>query len=221
MTMSGEIRFAVVDDHPMFRAGVIHTLAQAGLTCVAEGASPEEAVRLAGERAPDVILLDIDRAGLSLAAVRTLAASCPGVRLLLLAEAPDQEQVVAALRAGANGYAPKSLTGLELVESVRWVCRGDTYVYPTLAGAVISQDSAHKPQDLFAKLHVREEQILKLLPNGLSNKQIGHQLEISDKTVKHYLTSLMQKLQVKNRVEAALLGAKRATPAEPHTHRAH
>ena len=118
--MSGEIRFAVVDDHPMFRAGVIHTLAQAGLTCVAEGAAPEEAVQLAGERAPDVILLDIDRAGLSLAAVRTLAASAPGVRLLLLAEAPDQEQVVAALRAGANGYAPKSLTGLELVESVRW-----------------------------------------------------------------------------------------------------
>ena len=190
--MSGEIRFAVVDDHPMFRAGVIHTLAQAGLTCVAEGATPEEAVRLAGERAPDVILLDIDRAGLSLAAVRTLAASCPGVRLLLLAEAPDQEQVVAALRAGANGYAPKSLTGVELVESVRWVCRGDTYVYPTLAAAVISQGSAKKPQDIFSSLSVREAQILKHLSNGLSNKQIGHQLEISDKTVKHYLTSLMQ-----------------------------
>ncbi|HEY7766635.1 response regulator transcription factor, partial [Longimicrobium sp.] len=64
-----------------------------------------------------------------------------------------------------------------------------------------------------------EEQILRYLARGFSNKQIGHQLEISDKTVKHYLTSLMQKLQVRNRVEAALMAAKRATPAEPHTHR--
>jgi DNA-binding NarL/FixJ family response regulator len=219
MTMSGEIRFAVVDDHPMFRAGVIATLARAGLTCVAEGATPEEAVRLAGERAPDVILLDIDRAGGSLSAVRAIAAGSPGVRLLLLAEAPDQEQVVAALRAGASGYAPKSLTGVELVESVRWVGRGDTYVYPTLAAAVISQASARKPHDPFAMLSVREEQILRYLAKGFSNKQIGHQLEISDKTVKHYLTSLMQKLQVRNRVEAALLAAKRA-PADTHANRA-
>src|SRR5918997_5444738 len=73
-TMSDEIKFAVVDDHPMFRAGVIATLARAGLTCVAEGATREEAVRLAGERAPDVILLDIDRAGGSLSAVRAIAA---------------------------------------------------------------------------------------------------------------------------------------------------
>ena len=213
-TMSGEIRFAVVDDHPMFRAGVIQTLAQAGLTCVGEAASPEEAVRIAGEQAPDIILLDIDRAGHSLSAVRTIAGSCSGMRLLLLAEAPDHEQVVVALRAGASGYAPKSITGPELIASVRWVCRGDTYVYPTLAGAVISQASSHKPQDLFTKLHVREEQILKLLPNGLSNKEIGRELKLSDKTVKHYLTSLMQKLQVQNRVEAALLAAKySSTPA--------
>ena len=91
--MSGEIRFAVVDNHPMFRTGVIQTLAPAQLTCVAEGTSPEEAVRIAGEQAPDIILLDSDRAGLSLAAVRTIASNSPEVRILLLAGTPDQEQV--------------------------------------------------------------------------------------------------------------------------------
>jgi DNA-binding NarL/FixJ family response regulator len=207
--MSSEIRFAVVDDYPMFRAGVIQTLAQAQIKCVAEATTPEEAVRIVGEQAPDVILLDIDRAGQSLSAVRTLADGSPSVRILLLAKVPDQEQVVTALRAGANGYAPKSLTGPDLIESVRWVCRGDTYVYPTLAAAVISQASARKPQDPFAMLSVREEQIARRLARGFSNKQIGRELKLSEATVKSYVTDLMQKLKVRNRLGAALLVAER------------
>ncbi len=217
--MSGGIRFAVIDDRPVFRAGVIHTLAQAQVTCVAEGATPEEAVRIAGEQAPDILLFDIDRAGRSLSAVRTIAVSCPGVRLLLLAEAPSREQVVVALQAGASGYAPKSITGPELIEAMRWVLRRDTYVYPTLlAAATIDPTPVQRPEELLAKLHLREEQILEHLVNGLSNKEIGRQLKLSDKTVKHYLTSLMQKLQVRNRVEAALLAAKySSTPATAAT----
>ncbi len=214
-TMLGEIRFGIVDDHPVFRAGVIHTLAQAGLTCVGEAASPEEAVRIAGEQAPDIILLDIDRAGHSLSAVRTIAGSCPGMRLLLLAEAPDQQQVMVALQAGASGYAPKSIGGPELIESMRSVRRGDTYVYPALlAGAAINPAPVHRPDVPLTKLHLREEQILRHLVNGLSNKEIARELNLSDKTVKHYLTSLMQKLKVHNRVEAALIAAKySSTPA--------
>jgi two-component system, NarL family, nitrate/nitrite response regulator NarL len=197
--MSGKVRFAVVDDHPMFRAGVIHTLVQAGMESAAEGEAPADAIRIARETAPDVLLIDVNMG----------TSSIPAVRTMMLTVVSDEEHVVAALRAGATGYILKGVAGQELVESVRRVSRGEAYVYPALAAALIGHVAAKKAQDPFAMLTVREEQILGYLAKGLSNKEIGSRLDISDKTVKHYLTSVLQKLQVRNRVEAALLAATR------------
>jgi two-component system, NarL family, nitrate/nitrite response regulator NarL len=207
--MSGKVRFAVVDDHPMFRAGVIHTLVQAGMESAAEGEAPADAIRIARETAPDVLLIDVNMGTSSIPAVRQIAVDSPAVRTMMLTVVSDEEHVVAALRAGATGYILKGVAGQELVESVRRVSRGEAYVYPALAAALIGHVAAKKAQDPFAMLTVREEQILGYLAKGLSNKEIGSRLDISDKTVKHYLTSVLQKLQVRNRVEAALLAATR------------
>jgi two-component system, NarL family, nitrate/nitrite response regulator NarL len=207
--MSDKVRFAVVDDHPMFRAGVIHTLTQAGMESAAEGEAPDDAIRIAREVMPDVLIIDVNMGSSSIPAVRQIAADCPSVRTMMLTVVADEEHVVAALRAGASGYMLKGVAGQELVESVRRVSRGEAYVYPALAAALIGHVAAKKAPDPFATLTVREEQILGYLAKGLSNKEIGSRLDISDKTVKHYLTSLLQKLQVRNRVEAALLAATR------------
>ena len=140
--MAGKVRFAVVDDHPMFRAGVIHTLTQAGMESAAEGETPDDAIRIAREAMPDVLIIDVNMGSSSIPAVRQIAAECPSVRTMMLTVVADEEHVVAALRAGATGYMLKGVAGQELVESVRRVSRGEAYVYPALAAALIGHVAA-------------------------------------------------------------------------------
>jgi two-component system, NarL family, nitrate/nitrite response regulator NarL len=191
----------------MFRTGVgqLLTLSR-DCEVVAEGATAEDAFRIARQDALDVLVVDL-HSEFNVETVARLAGEFPAMRTLILTVMADENQVVSALRAGAAGYMLKGASGAELIESIRRVHKGETYVYPCLAARLIGL-AVHRQSkpDRFSTLTTREEQILDCLTRGLSNKEIGHELTLSDKTIKHYVTSLLEKLDVRNRVEAALLG---------------
>ncbi|GEP07366.1 LuxR C-terminal-related transcriptional regulator [Methylobacterium oxalidis] len=209
-----EIRVVVIDSDPLFRAGVAYTLnGEPDLAVVGEGTSASDAFRLAAALKPDVIVLDIGMLGGGAEAVETLVAHCSGVKLLMLTSIVDDQQVCSAMQGGAWGYVLKGVGGPELVQSVRVIHRGERYVTPALAARLFAKPRQPAPraeQTPFSSLTGREDQILTLLAEGLSNKEIGGRLEISEKTVKHYLTIILDKLNVRNRVQAALLAYNRS-----------
>ena len=207
--MSDAIRVVVVDDHPLFREGVIAALKiDPDVEVVAEGSSATDAVRLATEHLPEVMLLDLHMPGGGLSALRDVATSCPATRVVMLTISEDESDVLAALKAGARGYIIKGVTGRELRGVVRSVSQGEVAITPMLASGLLyelaspGRDSRH---DVLTTLTARELQILEGVAAGRSNKEIARELDLTEKTVKHYMTNVLQKLQVRNRVEAALL----------------
>ena len=203
------LQVAIVDDHPLFREGVAHTLrAQPDIEVVGEGESAADAVRIAAERMPDVLLLDVSMPGGGLNAVRQIAAAFPVIKTVMLTVSEDEDDVTAALRAGARAYVLKGVPARELVRIMRAVAAGEVYVTPSLAASLLFELTAEKsgaaPNPL-DELTDRERQILEGVAAGSSNKEIGTQLHVTEKTVKHHMTNILQKLQVRNRVEAALL----------------
>jgi two-component system nitrate/nitrite response regulator NarL len=207
--MAERIRVAVIDDHPLFREGVTHTLRSSRtVEVVAEGGSSEDAVRIATDQRPDVMLLDVSMPGGGIEAARTISRQFPTVKTIMLTVSESEEHVSQALEAGALGYVLKGTSGPELVATTAAVSRGESYVSPGLAARLLAQSKRQAPpahQDcLLPELTKREEQILDNVGRGLTNKEIARDLKISEKTVKHYMTNIMQKLQVRNRVEAVL-----------------
>ena len=208
--MREKIRIVLVDDHPLFREGVAATLAgEPDLEVVGQGVSAGEAVRLVKDLLPDIVLLDISMPGSGIEAARQIAVSCPVVKIVMLTVSEHDDNVTAALQAGARGYILKGVGGEELVGIVKAVDRGESYVSPDLAARLLidmqSGGKGDAPADPVSTLTRREEQILRLVSRGLSNKEVGRDLDLQEKTVKHYMTNILQKLQVRNRVEAALL----------------
>ena len=210
------IRIVVVDDHPLFREGVATTLASyPDIEVVGEGASAEDTLRLARDLLPDVLLLDVSMPGGGVTAARAVAAAYPVIRIIMLTVSEHEEDVLRSLKAGARGYILKGVTARELVNIVRAVHAGESYVTPNLAASLLAdfQDEgsdASIEEGPLDELTVRERQILELLATGRSNKEIARSLELAEKTVKHYVTNILEKLQVRNRVEAAVL-AQRVT----------
>jgi two-component system nitrate/nitrite response regulator NarL len=213
--MTKSIRVGVVEQHPLFRDGVVFTLeAQADIEVVGQGASAADAIRMACESEPDVIVLDTSPLDSSLAAIVAITEQYPRVRILVLTVVADEEQVCATLKCGARGYLLKGTNGPELVRAIRVLNQDESYVAPSLAAKLLMRSSLSganvaKPKDRLTDLTPREEQILVILGNGRSNKEIGNKLDLSEKTVKHHVTNILQKLQVRNRVEAALLASER------------
>ncbi len=211
--MPETLHVAIVDDHPLFREGVAHTLAvQPDIEIVGEGESATDAIRIATERIPDVMLLDVSMPGGGLSAVREIAAAFPVIKLVMLTVSEDEDDVTTALRAGARGYVLKGVAARELVRIMRAVASGEVYVTPSLAASLLFELSGGKSTSHSASplddLTERERQILERVAAGDSNKEIGAQLHLTEKTVKHHMTNILQKLQVRNRVEAALLAQK-------------
>lgn len=212
--MSDKIHVVVVDDHPLFREGVATILgAESDIEIVGQGTTAEEAVRLASELLPDIILLDLDLSGNGLNAARIIADTCPVTKIVILTVSEADDHLVAALKVGARAYILKGVAGRELVRILRSVWAGESYVPPVLAASLLMEMSeagsrGSRPADPLAELTERERQILEHVAAGLSNKEIGLHLHLSEKTVKHYMTNILQKLQVRNRVEAALLAQK-------------
>jgi len=213
--MTDRIRVAVVDDHPIFREGVAYTIRSAqAFEIVAEGASADDAVRIAKDHLPDVILLDVSMPGGGIQAARAISAACPVVKVIMLTVSENEEDVTQALEAGANGYILKGTSGSDLITTLQSVSRGESYVSPGLAARLLAVSMRNVRQQARPAEQVdltkREEQILELVARGLTNKEIANTLNISEKTVKHYMTNVMQKLQVRNRVEAVLALQKKA-----------
>jgi len=213
--MTDKLRIVIVDDHPLFREGVAGVLvSEPDIDVVGQGSSAAEAVQLATDLLPDIILLDIAMPGGGVQAARQIAASCPFTKIVMLTASEDEEDVTAALKAGARAYILKGVPARELVHIIRSVWTGEVYVTPALAVSLLSEMTkpavAAPPRraGAFADLTERERQILERVAMGLSNKEIGAQLYLSEKTIKHYMTNILQKLQVHNRVEAALLAQK-------------
>lgn len=213
--MSDKIHLVIVDDHPLFREGVANTLRGApDIELVGEGMTAADATRLAGETLPDLILLDVTIPGGGLTAAQMIAAAYPVIKIVMLTASEEEDDVVAAMKAGARGYILKGVSARELVRIVRAVAAGEGYVPPSLAASLLAEMSRAAPAERSAAsplddLSEREQQILEKVADGLSNKEIGYQLGLTEKTVKHYMTNILQKLQVRNRVEAALLAQKR------------
>lgn len=212
--MPDTIRIVIVDDHPLYRDGIKHTLmSDPAFDVVAEGASKHDAVSLAQAHLPDIVLLDISMPGGGLTAAAVIAAACPVVKIVMLTVSEDDRDVSAALYAGVRGYVLKGVGGQELRQTLQAIHSGDTYVSPTLAGRMLramkSEEARGFGRNPLALLSAREEQILRLVSEGRINKEIAQSLELSEKTIKHYMTNIFQKLQVRNRVEAALLAAQR------------
>jgi DNA-binding NarL/FixJ family response regulator len=210
--MDEPIQVAVVDDHPIFRDGVVATLKRVPeFDVVAVGASANDAVLIAEKHLPDVMLMDINMPGSGIDAAKKICSSCPVIKILMLTISENVDDLLAALEAGARGYILKGVSGPDLVKTMIAVHRGDSYVTPSLAARVLSRmtkaparASAPKTAPCDDRLTFREEQILKQVSDGLTNKEIARKLQLSEKTVKHYVTNILQKLQVRNRVEAAL-----------------
>src|SRR5512140_3261891 len=211
--MSEAIRIAVIDDHPLFREGVAAILqSEEDMEVVAQGASAEQAVQMAGDLMPDLMLLDIDMPGNGLQAAGRISQAYPVIRLVMLTASEAEENLLAAMKAGAKGYILKGVGGRELLRIVRLVLAGESYVPPALAASLLTDlgkpSATKRAADARDELTQREMEILELLAQGMSNKEIGEKLFLTEKTVKHYVTNILQKLQVHNRVEAALLAQK-------------
>ena len=208
------IRVAIVDDHPIMRDGLVHIFeCETGFEVVGQGASADDAVHIAETLLPDLIFLDISMPGDGINAVRIICGTCPAVRIIMLTAHDSEQHVLEALNGGASGYLVKGVSANELIKTARAVHEGEAYVSPGLAAKLLGQRSKdlQAAQKLPATviLNDREEEILRFVSEGKSNKEIGEELGLTEKTVKHYMTNILQKLHARNRVEAALIANQR------------
>ena len=209
---SERTRVAVVDDHPLMREGIAQALGRAvDFDVVAVGQSADDAIRIAAELQPDVLLLDVNMPGDGLAALETITREHRDIACVVMTVREDEVTLRQAMRGGARGYVLKGINGADLIDVIRAIDSGDVYVTPTLAANILARhptpsiEAAGSADMRLKSLTEREVMILNHLAQGKTNKEIGSQLEISEKTVKHYVTIILQKLQVRNRVEAALI----------------
>lgn len=199
------IRVAIVDDHPLVREGIVHAITTSDdIRVVGEGATAAEALRLAHTIDADILLLDLSIPGLGLVALGEMNSLHLHVKVIVLTVSEDSGDVLEALRQGVCGYVLKGISGTDLKEVLRRVHRGEHYVSPEL-GARLLSDLSRSPLKRNNSLSRREVEIFHLVRRGCCNKEIASTLEISEKTVKHYMTAIFKKLDVRNRTELALL----------------
>ena len=206
--MSDLISIIVVDDHPLFREGVVSSLMESGyFDVVAQAGSQEDAIREAEKHLPDMMLLDVSMPGGGIETAHEITKRVPIVKLIMLTVSEQEQDVQAALKAQARGYVLKGVASEDLVEILRDIHRGDSYISPNLAANLLMRSSdgqaAQESVEDF-DLNGRERQILEKLSIGMSNREIADDICLSEKTVKHYMTNIMHKLHVSNRVQAAI-----------------
>ena len=201
--MNSTITIGIVDDHPLLREGVANTLRKrTDLQVVEQGASADDARGIAQRMQPDVMLMDVNMPGDVFEVVRYITSELSKVRVLMLTVSESEDDAYSALEAGATGYVLKGVSGPELVQAIRTVAKGESYITPSLANRLLSNFKKHESEVLKVDLTHREEQIIREVSRGLTNKEVAAKLMISDKTVKYYMTCVMQKLHARNRVEA-------------------
>ncbi|HLN47506.1 MAG TPA: response regulator transcription factor [Magnetospirillaceae bacterium] len=201
------IRIALVDDHPVVREGLVSALAdESDLTIVGAAGSAEELIAHAGEWRPEVVLLDLEMPGLSdVAAVREVIRALPDAGVIIFTAFADEDKVVGAVREGARGYLLKGVPASDVAAAIREVHAGGSFLPAPVAALLAARvrEPQHPP------LTERERDVLRLVADGLSNKQIAGRLRITERTVKYHVTSVMTKLEAENRAQAAALAVRR------------
>lgn len=203
------IRVLLADDHALLREGLRRALEDAGLAVVGEAADGEEAVRLAEEHRPDVVLMDVSMPRLGgVEATRMIRARVPEVDVVILTMHSDEAVMTDALRAGAAGYLVKDCTSDEIVAIIEAVASGDASLSPGLAFSILAEAQAAvsfvEPGGGTALLTAREEEVLQLIAKGFSTPEVAEGLFISTKTVRHHLSSIYEKLESRDRTQAVL-----------------
>ena len=208
----GPIRIALVDDQALFREGLRTILSlQSDFEVVGEAGDGQEALSLISKTQPDVVLMDLKMPRLDgVEATRQIKADHPQVNILILTTFDDDEYVFEGLRSGALGYMLKDAPSEKLVEAIRAAARGESFLQPSVAAKVVAEFSrlAERPvdpsRDLIEPLSERELDVLRLLAHGSTNRQIAESLVIAEGTVKNHVTSILGKLGVEDRTQAAL-----------------
>ena len=202
------LRVLLVDDHEVVRNGLRAMLdAQPDLHVVAEAGTLQESIVQADRTRPDVVVMDVRLAdGSGIEATREIRARRPQTQVLMLTSFADDEALFASIMAGASGYVLKQIRGGELVRAIRAVGQGQSLLDPAVTASVLDRLRRGKHllrDEKLARLSPQEERILTLVAEGLTNKEIGTQLKLAEKTVKNYVSTVLSKLEVQRRAEAA------------------
>ena len=206
------LRILVVDDHEIVRQGLVALLSRRDtFEVVAEAGSVAEAVAEARRFEPDLVIMDVrlpDGSGIE--ACRDIRAERPETRVVMLTSYPDEEAVLSAIIAGASGYLLKQVRGRDLVAALESVGRGDSLLDPAVTEKVLQRvrSAAGGENDELAELTSQERKILLLVAEGMTNKEIANDVFLSDKTVKNYVSSILSKLNLQRRTQAAAFVAK-------------
>src|SRR6187200_1432330 len=205
-----DVRVLIVDDHDLFRTGLRNLLEDEGVQIVGEAAAGQEALKIVRELAPDVVVMDLNMPGMGgVEATRHISTIAPLTRVVMLTISDQDNDVIDAILAGACGYLLKDSSIQELIAGIRAASAGESLISPTIAAKVLQRLRAqskdiHAAETIRAELSDRELQVLKLIANGKDNAQIARELFISPKTVKNHISNILMKLQIENRIQAAV-----------------
>jgi DNA-binding NarL/FixJ family response regulator len=205
-----ELRVLVVDDHDLFRTGLRNLLEEEGVNVVGEAENGENAIRLAADLAPDVVIMDLNMPGAGgVETTRRLSSLAPLSRVVVLTISAGDDDVMNAVMAGACGYLLKDSSIQELIAGIRAAAEGESLISPQIAAKVLQRLRAQSKdvdaaETIRAELSDRELEVLKLIANGKDNAQIARELFISPKTVKNHISNILMKLQIENRIQAAV-----------------
>jgi DNA-binding NarL/FixJ family response regulator len=207
-----QVRILIVDDHPIVRRGLKALLeAEPGLEVVGEASTAHEAVMLSGELLPDVVLMDLRLgSGDGIKATSELVRRYPSVRVLIVSSFGDEDTIAQAMKAGAVGYILKDADPEDILRAIHLAQSGYSLMHPKVAGRMFhGGDSRPGAMEPLEALTPREREVLSLMAEGLSNREIAMRLYLSEKTVKTHVSSIFSKLQVKDRSQAILLALRR------------
>ena len=208
------IRVVIVDDHDLFRTGLRNLLEEQGVQVVGEAAAGAEAVRAVAELTPDVVVMDLNMPGVSgVEATRQITSISPLTRVVVLTISDQDGDVMDAILAGACGYLLKDASIQELMRGIGAAAIGESLISPTIASKVLRRvrSSSSQPEierTIRAELSEREIEVLKLIANGKDNAMIAGELHISPKTVKNHISNILMKLQIDNRIQAAVFAVR-------------
>ncbi len=209
-TAPDSLRVLIVDDHDLFRNGLRNLLEGEGVQIVGEAGAGHEALRIVREVAPDVVVMDLNMPGMGgVEATRHIATIAPLTRVLMLTISDEDNDVIDAILAGACGYLLKDSSIQDLMTGIRAAANGESLISPTIAAKVLQRVRASSTQPeierrIRAELSDREIEVLKLIANGKDNAMIAGELHISPKTVKNHISNILMKLQIDNRIQAAV-----------------
>jgi DNA-binding NarL/FixJ family response regulator len=220
--VSALIRIVIADDHPLFRAGLRALLGSVtDMEVVGEATTGDEAVDLARQERPEVVVMDLNMPGIGgIGATRRIVEEASGARVLVVTMHEDDEAVFAALRAGAHGYLLKGALQDETLRAIRAVANGEAILGPAVAARLqgyLTAPPVPDPADAFPELTDREIEVLTLLAERRSNAEIAAKLFLSQKTVRNYVSGILAKLQVADRAEARLVARAAGIGEGPNT----